>query len=190
MQALVLVQALGERSDVQDAVAKLCCTWWQYDADQKELLVSQTLPYLLVSQRMLYPTDARSAVFTEQKHQNRHIKQFIGCLLQVRAVASKKPAHVKACYTMRTALELLDFDDPSIADMKRMLLHAAMSPGFLYRPEGRKFLSCLLVVHPSMVREVTAIIRNQVCRYPQPACTQPMMSQLPTMPCLLAWTQH
>jgi hypothetical protein len=43
------VQELGDaRPDVQDAVAKLCCTWWQYGAENREFLVSQTLPFLLV----------------------------------------------------------------------------------------------------------------------------------------------
>lgn len=82
--------------------------------------------------------------------------------MQVRAVASNKAAHVKACDALRGALQLFDFEDQSIADLKRMLLLACMSPGFLHRPEGRRFLGGLLTVHPSMVREVTAVMRNQV----------------------------
>jgi hypothetical protein len=43
------LQELGDaRPDVQDAVAKLCCTWWQFGAENREFLVSQTLPFLLV----------------------------------------------------------------------------------------------------------------------------------------------
>jgi hypothetical protein len=42
-------QELGDvRPDVQDAVAKLCCSWWTAEADNREFLVSQALPYLLV----------------------------------------------------------------------------------------------------------------------------------------------
>jgi hypothetical protein len=37
------------RPDVQDAVAKLCCSWWTYEGENREFLVSQALPYLLVS---------------------------------------------------------------------------------------------------------------------------------------------
>lgn len=161
---------------------------------------------------------------------------------QLRAISSGKALHVKACYAMREALELLDFEDASITDMKRMLLQvcaadsvcsallplasqthtshacscsgwgmrahtahgctyllptfpatylhdlhtyqlpahtakcaharqrlhacahtqAAISPAFVSRPEGRKFLSCLLTVHPSMVQEMASVIRNQV----------------------------
>jgi hypothetical protein len=42
------------------------------------------------------------------------------------------------------------------------LLQAAICPAFVSRPEGRKFLACLLTVHPSMVQEMTSVIRNQV----------------------------
>jgi hypothetical protein len=44
------LQELGDvRPDVQDAVAKLCCSWWTCEAENREFLVSQALPYLLVS---------------------------------------------------------------------------------------------------------------------------------------------
>jgi hypothetical protein len=43
-----------------------------------------------------------------------------------------------------------------------VLLQAAICPAFVSRPEGRKFLACLLTVHPSMVQEMTSVIRNQV----------------------------
>lgn len=42
--------------------------------------------------------------------------------LQLRGISTGKPAHIKACFAMRGALELLDFEDASINDMKRMLL--------------------------------------------------------------------
>lgn len=81
---------------------------------------------------------------------------------QLRGISGGKPAHIKACHAMRGALELLDFEDASINDMKHMLLQAAICPSFVARPEGRKFLACLLNVHPSMVAEMTSVIRNQV----------------------------
>lgn len=56
------------------------------------------------------------------------------CLLRC---AAGKTSDVKLCYTMRGALQLLDFDDPSIADMKRLLLRAAFAPTFLTKPEVR-----------------------------------------------------
>lgn len=43
-------------------------------------------------------------------------------VLQLRAISTGKASQVKACHAMRGALELLDFEDASINDMKRMLL--------------------------------------------------------------------
>jgi hypothetical protein len=56
------LQELGDaRPDVQDAVAKLCCTWWQYGAENREFLVSQTLPFLLVGTCVYSRTVAAAA---------------------------------------------------------------------------------------------------------------------------------
>jgi hypothetical protein len=116
---------LGERADVQDAVAALCCAWWRAAAPDRERLLSQALPYLLI-----------------------------------RALASGKPLHVRACNDMREGLELLDYDDEDIADLRRLLLHAARSPHFLGRPEGRSFLATVLTLHPLIVREFTQVVRS------------------------------
>jgi hypothetical protein len=43
-------------------------------------------------------------------------------LAQLRAISTGKASQVKSCHAMRGALELLDFEDVSINDMKRMLL--------------------------------------------------------------------
>lgn len=71
-------------------------------------------------------------------------------------------AAVKRCHAMRTALALFDFDDPSAADLKRLLLQAAFAPAFLKATEGRRFISYLFELQPAFVRELTAIIRNQI----------------------------
>ena len=57
-----------------------------------------------------------------------------------------KPADVKRCFSMRDALTLLDFDDDSIGDLKRLLLRAAFSPAFLRASEGRRFLAFLFTL--------------------------------------------
>lgn len=113
--------------ELQDAVAKLCCNWWESQAPGKETLIARTLPYLLV-----------------------------------RALVTGKACDVKQCLVMADALTLLDFDDASIADMKRLLLRAAFCPAFLHCCEGRRFLAGLFNLHPQLVRELTAIIRNQI----------------------------
>jgi hypothetical protein len=42
-------QAVGDLPEVQDPVAKLCCSWWELQVAGKEQLMPQTLPYILVS---------------------------------------------------------------------------------------------------------------------------------------------
>lgn len=71
-------------------------------------------------------------------------------------------AAVKRCHAMRKALELFDFEDPSIGDLKRLLLRAAFAPAFLRCTEGRRFLAFLFTLQPTFVRELTAIVKNQV----------------------------
>lgn len=70
-----------------------------------------------------------------------------------------------ACFT-RSCVR--DSGTPPVSELLLLLLcivstvQAAICPAFVSRPEGRKFLSCLLTVHPSMVQEMTSVIRNQV----------------------------
>ena len=82
--------------------------------------------------------------------------------LLVSALQSGTAAAVKRCHAMRAALSLFDFDDPSIADLKRLLLRAAFAPPFLRTAEGRRFLAHLFTLQPAFVRELNAIIRNQI----------------------------
>lgn len=82
--------------------------------------------------------------------------------LLVAALHSGTAAAVKRCHSMRAALALFDFDDPSIADVKRLLLRAAFAPPFLRAAEGRRFLAHLFTLQPAFVRELSAIIRNQI----------------------------
>lgn len=76
-------------------MAKLCCSWWELQAQGRDRLMPQTLPYLLI-----------------------------------RAESSGRVVDVKACYVMREAFSLLDFEDPDICDVKRLLLQATISPNF------------------------------------------------------------
>jgi hypothetical protein len=63
---------------------------------------------------------------------------------------------------MRTALQLFDFDDPSIADVKMLLLRAAFAPSFLRCAEGRRMVAHMFTLQPAFVVELTAIIKNQI----------------------------
>ncbi|KAH7622404.1 putative Condensin-2 complex subunit G2 [Nannochloris sp. 'desiccata'] len=82
--------------------------------------------------------------------------------LLVAALQSGTGAAVKRCHTIRNALELFDFDDPSIHDLKRLLLRAAFAPSFLRSTDGRRFLAYLFTLQPTFVGELTAIVKNQV----------------------------
>ena len=59
-------------------------------------------------------------------------------------------------------MQLFDYDDASIDDVKRLMLRAIFAPAFLRCPEGRRFLGFLFTLQPQLVRELTAIVRNQI----------------------------
>ncbi|KAF5833222.1 condensin II non structural maintenance of chromosomes subunit-domain-containing protein [Dunaliella salina] len=82
--------------------------------------------------------------------------------LLVRANTSGRAMDVKACYSMREGFTMLDFEDPCIEDIKRLLLQSAMHPGFLHKPEGRKFVACIFGMDISLVSDLTAVIKNQI----------------------------
>ena len=42
------MQAAADMPEVQEAVVKLCMAWWLAAAPDREAVVPQTLPYLLV----------------------------------------------------------------------------------------------------------------------------------------------
>jgi len=82
--------------------------------------------------------------------------------LLVTALETGKAASVKRCHIMRTALELFDFNDPTIDDVKRLLLRCAFAPSFIRCAEGRRFLAYLFTLQPAFVKELTAIVKNQI----------------------------
>eukprot|EP00232_Nephroselmis_pyriformis_P015184 CAMPEP_0182884986 /NCGR_PEP_ID=MMETSP0034_2-20130328/19337_1 /TAXON_ID=156128 /ORGANISM="Nephroselmis pyriformis, Strain CCMP717" /LENGTH=877 /DNA_ID=CAMNT_0025018231 /DNA_START=21 /DNA_END=2651 /DNA_ORIENTATION=+ len=82
--------------------------------------------------------------------------------LLVKALASGKASDVKRVYGLRAALLLFDFDDESIASLKRLLLRCAFAPPFLRAADGRRLVSSLFSLHPQMARELVAIIKNQI----------------------------
>jgi hypothetical protein len=67
---------------------------------------------------------------------------------QLRAISGGKAAHVKACHAMRGALELLDFEDASINDMKRMLLQVGCGTAEQQQSQQRHMCLCRLQCEP------------------------------------------
>ncbi|GLC38313.1 hypothetical protein PLESTB_001749400 [Pleodorina starrii] len=116
--------------EMQDAVARLCCAWWERQLPGNDMLVARTIPYVL--------------------------------LRAVQSLDHSRTSMVHACYVIRDALELLDFDDETIDDTKRMLLLAAMHPAFLREAEGRRFIAGLFRLQPQLTCELCAIVRNQI----------------------------
>jgi condensin-2 complex subunit G2 len=103
--------------------------------------------------------------------------------MQDRATSTGRATDIKAVYSMRAGLELFDYEDPSINDLKRLLLLAAMHPGFLHRQEGRKLVAYTFQLHLPLVQELTAIIKNQVC-CDQAWYQQPSVSMELNMMCM------
>ena len=70
-----------------------------------------------------------------------HVAGYAGLTFAGRA------ADVKRCYSMRRALALLDFEDPSIQGVQALMVRAAMLPAFLRCVDGRKFIAHLFTLH-------------------------------------------
>lgn len=104
-------QAAGEDIDLQEHVTSLCAAYWSKQLPERELLVVQTVPFLLV-----------------------------------RALQTGRAADVKRVFAMRQGLALLDYQDASSDDIKRLMLRAMFCPSFLKVSEGRRFLAFLFTL--------------------------------------------
>lgn len=51
---------------------------------------------------------------------------------------------------------------PPTQDVKDLMKQAAFNPGFLHKPDGRKFIAACFGMDPSLVAALTAVIKNQV----------------------------
>ncbi len=69
---------------------------------------------------------------------------------------------VRRVHALREAINMLDVEDESFASIKELLLLAYRSPVYLKLPEGRRFLSYILTLHPSLVREIHQVIKNNL----------------------------
>ena len=61
-------------------------------------------------------------------------------------IQAGRAGDIRRCCSMREALALLDFDDASISDLRRLLLRTAMMPPFLRSLQGRRFLASLFAL--------------------------------------------
>ena len=69
---------------------------------------------------------------------------------------------VKRLYAIRSALDLLDFADPSIDYLRSLLLRTASSPHYLRTVEGRKVIAHLFQLDAELVPDLHRSIRVQI----------------------------
>ncbi|GAQ82457.1 hypothetical protein KFL_001120010 [Klebsormidium nitens] len=82
--------------------------------------------------------------------------------LVARALDNGKTADVHRVFAVRQAVPMFDFADESIESLKKLLLRATFAPIFLKAAEGRRFITYLCGLNVGMVREIFAIVRNQI----------------------------
>ncbi|KAL7538289.1 hypothetical protein ACHAXR_008448 [Thalassiosira sp. AJA248-18] len=117
-----------EAQQTQSAIFSMCEKWWHGNFEDREQMVIQLIPLLLV----------KSLEDTAQKND------------------------VKRLYSIRDAINLLDFEDESIASLKLHLLRTVSNPLFLQSVEGRKFITHLFMVDAGFVVELHRAVRSQI----------------------------
>lgn len=75
------------------------------------------------------------------------VTQLIPYLLIAALGPASYDTDVKRLFNIRSALYLLDFDDPSIESIRSLILRCFVHPAFLRVAEGRRFLSFLFTIH-------------------------------------------
>lgn len=95
-------------------------------------------------------------------HCERMVTQLVPLLL-IRCLSDNaKSDDVRRLWSVRCAIDLLDFDDASIASLKRHLLRTVGNPLFLRCIEGRKFITHLFLVDASFVCDVHDAVKVQI----------------------------
>ena len=109
-------------------VSRLCEAWWTKQEAGAENLVTQLIPYLLLSS--LGPLSSE--------------------------------ADVKRLYSIRAAILLLDFEDPSIETIRTLLLRCFLHQNFLKSADGRRFLSFTFTININLHAHILAIVKPQL----------------------------
>ena len=120
--------ATKEATHTQREVFNVCERWWHGNFDDKEQLVTQLVPLLLV----------KSLDDNSEKND------------------------VKRLYSIRSAIDLLDFEDESITSLKNHLLRTVGNPLFLQTSEGKKFIQHLFAVDRTLADELHKAVKVQL----------------------------
>ena len=114
------------------AILSLCETWWLSQAENRESLIVQCLPLLVLN-----ASDESIDAFTTK-------------------------THIQRLYKLRDAFGVIDFADPSSDSLRELLLRIASNPVCLQMPEGRKFLAGLLQQDVHLVKDLHRAFRAQI----------------------------
>ncbi len=78
-----------------------------------------------------------------------------------------KEANVKRAHALRQAFLLLDWEDDDSDGIRELLLRAFLSPLFLRSDVGKRFLTCVLGFHTSLVQDVCDVVKVQIPTAPK-----------------------
>ena len=113
-------------------ILSLCETWWLSEAENREYLIAQCLPLIVLN-----ASDERIDAFTTK-------------------------SHIQRLYKLRKAFGCIDFAEPSSDSLRQLLLRVASNPVCLQLPEGRKFLAGLLQQDVHLVQDLHRAFRVQI----------------------------
>ncbi len=114
------------------AILSLCETWWLSQAENREALIVQCLPLLVLN-----ASDDDMDAFT-------------------------KKTHIQRLHKLRDAFGCIDFADPSSDSLRELLLRVASNPVCLQMTEGKKFLAGLLQQDVHLVKDLHKAFRAQI----------------------------
>lgn len=82
--------------------------------------------------------------------------------LLARSLHTRMRSDVKRVYALRDSLDLFQFEDESIQSLRSLLLRCVTLPSYTKCNEGRRFLSSLFNLHPSLTEHIMATVKNQI----------------------------
>jgi len=149
------------------ALAGLIHTWLtvaQLPSTAQILAITQSLHDKLLalhesSETQLQICKACEAYFTTGNSAPQLATQLVPTLV---LHALQKDALVSRLYQCRSALSCLDLDDESADLLHQLLLRCFVSPGFLSKAQGRKFLGFTMTASPRLLQDVHQIFKAQL----------------------------
>ncbi len=98
---------------------------------------------------------------------NRLITQLLPLTMARALEDDGKESDVKRVHVLRQAFLLLDWEDDDSDGLRELLLRAFLSPRFLRSDVGKRFLTCVLGFHTSLVQDVCDVVKVQIPTAPK-----------------------